>query len=147
MKKNKRLTAVFLPAICSLLVFSCDWKPGSSDYKSFAYDLQGTWETNEISEYSGTLVINSNTITISGYASNSLYEFTYGTGHRPFKDFTKNTPLEGYTEESKIFIKDVGIIQEGLPYTYWDVYSPADYKQIYFLSFNFGGRVETLRKQ
>jgi hypothetical protein len=129
-----------------LLVFSCDWKPGSSDYKSFAYDLQGIWETNDISEYySGKLVISSNTITISGYAPNELYEIINGPSRRPFKDFTKNAPLEGYTEEGKIFIKDAGVIQEGLPYEWYT--SQLDYKQVQFMRFYFGGRAETLRKQ
>ena len=151
MNKNIHLVAVFLLTLCSLFIFSCDWEYGPSNspyYKSFDYGLQGTWETNDTNEYySGKLVISSNTITISGYIPNPVYERTNGTGHRPFRDFTMNAPLEGYTEEGKIFIKDVGIIQKGLSYTYWEVYSQADYKQIYFLSFNFGGRVETLRKQ
>jgi len=146
MNKNIRLITVFLLALCSLFISSCDGNYGSSDYKSFAYDLQGTWETNDTGDYySGTLVIDYNTITISGYTPNQGYEWANGTGHRPFKDFTKNAPLEGYTEEGKIFIKDIGIIQEGIPYTYW--HTQQDYRQIYFLSFNFGGRVETLRKQ
>ena len=147
MNRNIRLIAVYLPALCSLFIFSCEWKHGLSDYKSFVYDLQGTWETNETSEYySGKLVISSNTITISGYTPNELYEIINGTSHRPFKDFTKNAPLEGYTEEEKIFIKDAGIIQEGIPYTYWEVSSQPDYKRIQFLRFDFGGRAETLRK-
>jgi len=152
MNKTKHLTTVFLLIPYSLFIFSCDgngnsWKNWSSNYKSFAYDLQGTWETNDANNnYSGRLVISNSTITISGYTSNQGYEWANGTGHRPFKDFTKNAPLEGYTEEGKIFIKDVGIIQEGIPYTYWHT-TQQDYTQIYFLSFNFGGRVETLRKQ
>jgi hypothetical protein len=144
-----KLAAAFLLALCSLFFFSCDGNgsAGGSNYKSVAYDLRGTWVSNETGEYSGTLVISGNTITIGGYDPNTLYEWTNGTGCRPFKDFTKNVPLEGYTEEGKIFIKDVGIVQEGLPYTYWDAYSPDDYKRIYLLTFNFGGRNETLRKQ
>jgi len=148
MNKNKSLAAAFLPALCSLLFFSCDFISGS-DYKSIDYDLRGTWETNEGNDddYSGTLVMDYNTITIGGYASNQGYEWAHGTGQRPFKDFTKNAPLEAYTEEGKIFIKDAGIVQEGLPYTYWEVYSQTDNKQIQFLRFNFNGRDETLRKK
>jgi len=151
--RNKRLAAVLLPALCSLLFFSCDDSHGifnynSRDYKSFDYDLQGTWETNSTSEYSGTLVISYNTITISGYTPNQGYEWTNGTERRPFKDFTKNAPLEGYSEDGKIFIKDAGVIQEGIPYTpYSGAYSSYDSKQPQFLRFNFGGRQETLRKQ
>jgi len=145
MNRNKRPVAVFLLALCSLLIFSCDGEHGTSDYKSyksFAYDLQGTWESNGDDDYySGTLVIDFNTITISGYAPNPTYEFINGTSsHQPFYGITKNIPLEGYSEEGKI--------QEGLSYTYWYT-SPSqpDYIQIYFLSFEFDGRTETLRKQ
>jgi len=151
MNKNIRLTAVFLLAFCSLFISSCDgngnnWKNGSSNFKSFTYNLQGTWKTNEPSDiYSGTLVIDYNTIIISGYVRDELHELINGEDRRPFKDFTKNVALEGYSEEEKIFIKDIGVIQEGIPYTYW--YTQPDNKQIDFLSFNFGGRVETLRKQ
>jgi len=147
MNRKKQLVSVFVFTLCSLFVFSCDWKYELFDYKIFAYDLQGVWETNGNSDYSGTLVIGGNTITIGGYAPNTVYELTNGTGHRPFRDFTKDTPLEGYTEEGKIVIKDAGIIQEGIPYTYWDDYPPPDYKWVQFLRFNFGGRVETLQKQ
>jgi hypothetical protein len=117
------------------------------DNKTFANDLRGTWETNSISDYSGTLVIGSNNITISGYAPNTSYELTYGTSRRPFRDFTKNVSLEGYTEEGKIFIKDAGIIQEGIPYTYWDGYHQPDNELVQFIRFDFGGRVETLQKR
>jgi len=146
MNNNLTNNVVFLLALCSLLFFSCDGNgsAGSHSYKGFDYNLQGTWASNETSEYSGTLVINFNSITISGYASNPEYEkWPNRTNHRPFKDFIKDVPLEGYSEEGKIFIKDAGVIQEGLPYTYWD----EDYKQIEFLRFDFGGRKETLRKQ
>jgi hypothetical protein len=88
-------------------------------------------------------VIDYNTIKISGYASNSSYEWINETDRRPFKDFIKDIPLEGYSEEGKIFIKNAGVIQEGLAYTYWT----EDYNQIEFLQFDFNGRKENLRKQ
>jgi len=144
---KKQLVAVLLLTLCSLFIFSCDWESKPSDNRIFANDLQGTWETNGVSDYSGKLVIGNNAITISGYVPNTSYEPTNGTSHRPFRDFTKDTPLEGYSEEGKIFIKDAGIIQEGIPYTYWDDYPSPDYKQVQFLRLNFGGRVETLRKK
>jgi len=86
-----------------------------------------------------------NKLTISGYTPNQGYEWANGTGQHPFKDFTKDAPLEGYAEEGKNFINDIGVIQEGIPYTYW--HTQKDNRKIYFLSFNFGGRVETLRKR
>ena len=152
MNNNITNAAVFLLALCSLLFFSCDGNgsTGSHSYKSFDYNLQGTWETHDSDEYySGTLVINFNSITISGYAPNLEYEKRpNGKNQRPFIDFTKSIPLEGYSEEGKIFIKDRGILQEGIHYTYWEPsLQPPDYERIYFLSFDFGGRKETLRKQ
>jgi len=141
-EKNRRLAVLLL---CSLLLFSCDL----DKYKGFDYDLQGTWETNSTGEYSGTLLISYDTITINGYKPNTIYEILIGTEQcRPFKDFTKDTLLEGYAEDGKIFIKDAGIIQEGLPYVYYlGAYSPSENKRPEFLRFNFGGRDETLRKQ
>jgi hypothetical protein len=122
------------------------WISVSPDSKFFDHELQGTWQTNGISDYSGTLVITTNSIRISGYAPNSLYELTHGINHRPFRNFVKDTALEGYSEESKIFIKDGGNWQDGIPYTYWDSYPPPDFRRIQFLRFQFGGRFETLQK-
>jgi len=147
MNRTKQFAAVLFLTLCSLFIFSCNWENKPSDYKSFAYDLQGTWETHSISEYSGTLVISRNTITISGYAPNTFYEWSNGTSHRPFRDFLKDTLLEGYAEEEKIYISDAGTIQAGIPYTYWEGPLNSDYTRDQFLRFDFGGRVETLRKK
>jgi hypothetical protein len=139
------LAIVLLPAFCFLLVFSCDWKPGSSDYKSFDYDLQGTWETNESdSRYTGMLVIDYNRITITGYGESQTPVFGGSDVERPFRNFTKGVPISGYSKDGKIFIEDSGIVQEGIPYTYY--YSP-DLTEVGFLRFDFGGRAQTLRKQ
>jgi hypothetical protein len=146
MNRNIRLVAVFLSAFCFLLIFSCDWTVyGSlSDNKSFDYDLRGTWTTNDPgSRYTGTLVITYNTITITGYGENQTPTLGGNDTERPFKGFNKNIALSGYSEEGKIFIKDMGIMQEGIPYTY----DGGDYKRIELLRFNFGGKQQTLRKQ
>jgi len=149
MKNNITNIAVFLLAFCSLLFFSCDGNgsAGSHSYKVFDYNLQGTWETNNPgSRYTGTLVITYDKITITGYSEDQTPIPTEGGNdmERPFRGFTKNVPLEGYSEEGKIFIKDKGIIQEGLPYIYD---GNEYYKQIELLHFKFNGRDETLRKQ
>jgi len=140
---------IFLIALCALSIFSCDGKgnTGRHSYKSFDYNLQGTWETNNPgSRYTGILVITYDKITITGYSEDQTPIPAEGGNdmERPFRVFTKNVPLEGYSEEGKIFIKDKGIIQEGLPY----IYDGNDYyKQIELLHFKFNGRDETLRKQ
>ena len=116
-----------------------DWT-SSDEY--FDYELRGTWETNGISDYSGKLVIDYNTIRISGYGPNTLYELTNGTDRRPFRDFTKDTSLKGYSEEGKLFIYDKGILQAGIYYTYYTGYNVQDK----YLEFKFNGRPETLKR-
>ena len=121
----------------------------------FAYHLQGTWVSNDTYEYSGTLKISNDRITISGYdRSQTLYPWE-NDELRPFKNFLKNIALKGYSEDQPennkrilghIYIEDAGIIQEGIPYTYWYDSPPPDYIRIHFLRFTFGGRQETLQR-
>jgi len=136
--------------LCSFFLASCStegWISDSSNSNFFDYDLRGTWETNGVSDYSGILVITYNSIKISGYSPNSMYELTNGINQRPFKDFVKETPLDGYSEESKIHIKDGGNWKDGIPYTYWESYPAPGFKKVQFLRFEFSGRQETLQKQ
>jgi len=44
-------------------------------------------------------------------------------------------------------IEDGGILQTGIPYTYWEDYPPPDYKRKQFIRFTFGNRQETLQKE
>ena len=146
MHNKKPILFTFLPVILSLFFVSCDFESGSSsDYKFFDYDLQGTWVTNDLyySRYSGKLVITYNTITITGYGENQT-PLLGNDAERPFRDFTKRAALLGYSEGGRIFIKDSGLFQEGIPYKiYWDNYSLSGQ----FLRFSFGGRQEILEKQ
>jgi len=139
-------------------IFSCDYEPtggGTGNYQRFDWDLHGTWTTNDPeSRYTGTLVIDYNRITITGYSETQTPTPGGNDTDRPFRQFTKNTPLEGYTEEVEetgqkvILIKDAGTWQEGIPYTYWEgVRSPPDFEKVEFLRFTFGDRQETLRKR
>jgi len=111
--------------------------------RRFNAELQGTWVSNDPAIYSGTLIINYERITIIGY-SESQTPPRGDDNNRPFKGFTKGTALKGYSEEGKIFIEDGGMVQEGIPYIYWDDNFPPDYRKVKFLRFTFGGRVETL---
>jgi len=126
--KTKKIPHTFtsLPVICSLLIFlcsffiaACDWEStggGTGNYKRFDWDLHGTWKTNDPeSRYTGTLEITYNRITITGYSEIQTPTSGGNDMERPFRGFTKNIALEGYTEEGKIFITDAGIVQEGLP--------------------------------
>jgi hypothetical protein len=135
--------------LCLLLLISCgyDYKPDPNT-KIFDYNLQGTWKSNDYDNavYKGTLVITYNRITINGYNENQT-PFLGNDNERPFKGFTKGIALKAYSEEGRIYIEDGGLLQEGIPYTYWDDYPSPDYKRVQFLRFTFGERSETLQKQ
>ena len=147
---NQGKPAVFLIVIvlCPLLIASCgEYSGGYGSAKSVDYQLQGTWKSNDYDSavYKGTLVITYNRITINGYGEDQT-PLLGSDSSRPFKNFTKGTPLKAYTEEGSIFIEDGGALQAGVPYIYWDDYSPPDYKHKQFLRFIFGTRQETLQK-
>ena len=155
---KKILLFSFFFFLFSLLIAACDYEPtdsnGTGNYQRFDWDIQGTWTTNDPeSRYSGTLVITYNRITITGYGETQTPAFGGNDLERPFRNFTKGTPLEGYTEEQEaagqkvIVIKDAGTWQEGITYTYWYTNPPPDFKKVELLRFTFGGRQETLRKQ
>jgi len=126
-----------------LILNSCNWYLELNDYRNFAYDLQGTWVSNDPSIYSGKLIIDNSRITISGY-SESQTPFLEDDNKRPFKGFTKGAALKGYSEDGKIFIEDGGRFQEGIPYSY---YKAGSYPQKEFLRFTFNGRQEILQRQ
>ena len=142
MIKGRRIFALLI-VNCSLLIFlgACYWED-IGYYGNFDYDLQGTWVSNDPSVFSGTLVITYDTITIRGY---SEIQTPWGgnDARRPFRNFTKNIPLNGYSEGGKIFIRDFGTWQD-IPYLYS---AEGPYPQRKFLRIAFGGRVEILRRQ
>jgi hypothetical protein len=114
----------------------------TGDLKSFDSKLRGTWISNESGLYSGTLKIDYDTITIDGYGEDWT-SLVGDDSKRPFKDFPKRIPLDGYSEEGKIFIEYGGTEQEGIPYLYTETGSyPREYK---LLEFTFGGRKEILQ--
>jgi hypothetical protein len=141
MNWKKNIVAFLL---ASLLITSCGWDVGSNDNQTFAQELRGTWVSNDPAIYSGTLIIGSERITIIGYGEDQLPPRGGNDNNRPFKGFTKGTALKGYSEEGKIFINDGGMVQEGIPYIYWEDEFPPDYQKVKFLRFTFGDRVETL---
>jgi hypothetical protein len=110
-------------------------------------NLQGTWKTNGSGNvYSGTLVITSDRITITGYEETQ--DLIFGDDdQRPFKNITKSTPLKARTEEGNIYIEDAGTELPGISYTYWDDNPPPNSERVEFLCFTFGGRQETMRKE
>jgi len=128
--------------LAAFLMISCQWDYEPVYYDSFAYDLRGTWVSNDPSVYYGELEIDFNRITIVGYSESQT---TFGEDDiiRPFKGFTKGAALKGYSENEIIYIEDAGLLQEGIPYTY---YTAGNYPYDEFIRFNFGGRIETLQK-
>ena len=127
--------------VCVLIVTiiaACDSEP--SDSSRFDYDLRGIWHSNDQSVYAGELVIDFDRITILGYEE--IQTPPYGDdSRRPFKDFTKGTPLLGYSEGLFLFIRDAGEWYE-IPYTYYSENLGRDR----FLRLTFGERNETLRR-
>jgi hypothetical protein len=56
---------------CFTALAACDWETTDSggNYQRFDWDIEGTWKTNESeSRYTGTLIIDDNRITITGYS-------------------------------------------------------------------------------
>jgi hypothetical protein len=133
------LLSAFLLIACGELIES-----QSGSYKSFNYDLRGTWVSNETGLYSGSLKIDFDTITIDGYGE----DWTSQVGDdnkRPFKDFPKRVALKGYSEEGKIFIDYGGTVQNGIPYYFTETGTYPN--KIKLLEFSFGGRQEILQQE
>jgi hypothetical protein len=125
--------------IIVFIAMSCE-KSDLFDYKNFDYDLRGTWVSNDPSVYSGSLIIDYDKITISGYSE--IQTPPEGNdARRPFRDFIKKVPLSGYSEDGRFYIMNMGEWHVGIPYTYWT----EDYGRYKFLRFDFGGRMEILR--
>ena len=140
--KNFRTFALCFFLLSTIFTSSCGRLPPSGDYKSFHNNLRGTWISNESGLYSGTLKIDTETITIDGYGE----DWTLLVGDdskRPFKDFPKRVPLKGNSEEGKIFIEYGSTEPEGIPYIYTE---GGNYQDKYkLLEFSFGGRKEILQ--
>jgi hypothetical protein len=140
----KTLTT-FACFLAVLFFAACDLESG--DGKGFDYDLQGTWvSADEYPIYSGSLTIEYDRITITGYNERQTPIINGNDHQRPFRNFVKGVALKGYSNEGKIYIEDAGTMQEGIPYTYWEDSFP-DYTRLQRLRFTFDGRVETLIRQ
>jgi hypothetical protein len=127
--------------LCVLVLAGCDGEFTDGDGGYFDSKLRGTWETLNPADYdySGTLVIGRDTVTITGYEQTY---YALKESERPFKGITKDVSRKGYSEDGKIYINDFGG-KEGIPYEYDAGVSPGYTK---LLRFTFGGRDETLRK-
>jgi len=127
-----------------ILITSCNLEYNPGNYKSFDNKLRGTWVSNETGLYSGSLKIDSDTITIDGYGEDWI-SMVGDDSKRPFKDFPKRVPLKGYSEEGKIFIEYGETALDGFLYVYTELGTyPQKYK---LLEFSFGGRKEILQNQ
>jgi hypothetical protein len=140
---KKRMNGVALSAlllITALIPAGCDGD-GFDGGGYFEAKLRGRWETHNPApyDYSGTLVIGRDTVTISGYDQKS---YLPNDPQRPFKGITKDISRKGYSEGGKIYINDFGW-KEGIAYEY-DAGMRPYYTKL--LRFTFGGRDETLRK-
>ncbi|MCL1959627.1 MAG: hypothetical protein FWF68_08515 [Spirochaetes bacterium] len=136
------LTIITVALIYGMTVSSCESGGVTSKVKSFDYRLWGTWESNDKTRYTGTLVINNDRITITGYDANQTPR-NGNDNERPFKQFPKERAMKGYSEEGKFFIVN-GDVTESIPYYYWEDNPPPSYNLVQYLRFNFGGRNEDL---
>jgi len=144
--KHTKTFALGALLLTALLTAACDWEPLPVDTDVFDIKLRGTWVSNDPSIYSGTIIIEYKSITISGFFEIQTPTPGGDDNQRPFKGFTKGAALKGYSEEGYIFIEDRGLLQSPIPYTYWETPYQAGGTRRQFLSFTFGDREEILEK-
>jgi hypothetical protein len=142
-----KMITVGASLLAVFIITACDISVDTSPSRSFDFDLQGTWVSNDPGVYDGKLVITHDRITVTGYGENQTPSPGGDDNKRPFKDITKGIALKGYSEQGKIFIEDGGLLLEGIAYTYWEESPPPAYTKLKFLGFTFGGRVEKLQCQ
>jgi len=127
--------------LTALVLSACDWEPGAGNNNYFEYRLQGTWETNSPSFNADFVTLeidfDSITITIDDYY---VWPGDRDDPRRPFKDFTKNFPLKGYSEKIDnnsgiIYIEDFGVLYE-VPYQYNSSYN-SSFDMVEILRFDF----------
>jgi len=134
--RTKAITTAAL--LAAFFITSCNGEP--SKVKSFDYRLQGKWESNVTTPYSGALVITYDSITITGYNQTPEHG---NENERPFKQFYKGQPLKGYSEDGKLYIENGGIT-EVISYIYSESNPPPSYNLVPKLQFTFGGRLENM---
>jgi len=146
--KRIGIFAVCIIILSALFTGACKMEP--DDGKYFEKKLRGTWNTNSVSTtYTGTLIINSGTITIIGYGEEQTQpEWVDGVwkkddSKRPFKDFLRDIALDGYSEDGKIFIKKGEIAADGIPYTYYEAGKYPDKYKI--MEFDFNGKKQIVQ--
>jgi len=141
---NKLQTKICIYAIlAALAIAACGSYSSGGSSSNFPYDMRGTWESNDPSELSGSLIIGYDTIKILGYAQASAP--SENPNQLPFKLFTKGAELSAYVMSNELYINDRGALQEGIPYTYYTTGTSSANKQE-FLRFLFAGRQEILKK-
>jgi hypothetical protein len=155
MNKWKKIIAC-IALLAVLIISSCDWdleSGGSDDNKRFTQDLRGTWETSDYNErYTGTLVIETNRIKITGFNDTQTPTWGGNDNERPFRNLNTGYFLNGYSEvvegeiqvNGKIFIQYLGEWQEGIPY-YYEATGYPDYDNL--LYFHFAGKRQLMVRQ
>jgi len=140
---NQKKIYFYVSLLAIFLITSCG-DIESNKYKTFADGLHGVWVSTDTSIYSGKLEINIDRIIITGFKEGQTPSGE-DINNRPFKNFTKDVPLKGYSEEGKIFIEDIGLLQEGIPYTLYTIPTLNTVED--FLRFTFGNRLEIMKKE
>ena len=110
-----RILAVCAGLLAAFFIVACEWEGSQTNSNSFDYDLQGTWERTEEGFWpqyqtdtreKGKIKLEYNTIIITGPV-----EHLHG--------FTRDVPLEAYTEDGGLYIKDRNAWQSPVSYIHW----------------------------
>jgi hypothetical protein len=144
--KTRKYPVICLALLACVFALSCHNDSHQSDAKSFDSKLRGKWEANTVSEYSGTLTIDYDTITISGYLvkkTTSAGSSTPppGTDERLLSDIPRDKLIKGYSQDGKIFI-DFGSGLNGIPYKYTETAGTYPYNKV--LALTISGSEEIL---
>jgi len=145
--KSLKSFSIIIAMLFAIFLTACDGM-ATDDRDYFESRLRGTWVSNDPGVYSGKLTIDYDTIIIEGYAEDWTSQWG-DDSKRPFKDYPKGIPLNGYSEkgevsgEGEIFIEFPASKFTSVSYEYTEAGSyPQKYK---LLTFNFGDRKEILQ--
>lgn len=140
MSKRKKIAAciVFLSVF---FIASCEW---DGNFRRFDSDLWGVWVSNVQGPYAGTLTIEFDRITITGFPARSTPPWEPNV--QPFRNIPRNVPMRGYSENGRIFIEVAGAPQGGIPFRLAPLAGNWG-SQEWLLSFEFGGSLEHMQRQ
>ncbi|MCL2233075.1 MAG: hypothetical protein FWB99_08370 [Treponema sp.] len=145
--KYMKFLVVCVVMAAALFISSCDM---DTNHRSFAHYLQGTWVPNTPMQYSVTLVITFDRITITDTPGPSQDSPLY----RPFRNFPRRVALNGFSEGSRvnrhneghIFI-DAGGLRPGISYRYSREEQSIPFRWVHILYLDFDGETAIFERR